>query len=204
MTAALELRKRLDERHEVVVLDPRDHFTFIPSLIWLPFGMRECRGRHVPPRPDVREQGNRIRQRGRRRAIDIDGRTVVDDLRRRDQLRQACSSPPVRGSPSRRSPDSGPDDGYTQSVCNLEHALLTGKALGAVPREPRARSSSARRRAARASAPRTSSCSTSSTGSKRPGSRTSRPSPSSRPSRSSAISASVASATPQSASKVLR
>ena len=41
LTAALELRKRLHERHEVVVLDPRDHFTFIPSLIWLPFGLRQ-------------------------------------------------------------------------------------------------------------------------------------------------------------------
>ena len=41
LTAARELRKRLHERHEVVVLDPRDHFTFLPSLIWLPFGLRE-------------------------------------------------------------------------------------------------------------------------------------------------------------------
>ncbi len=42
MTAALELRKRLGERHEVVVLDPRERFTFIPSLIWMPFGNREA------------------------------------------------------------------------------------------------------------------------------------------------------------------
>jgi NADH dehydrogenase FAD-containing subunit len=35
MTAALELRKRLDARYEVVVLDPRADFTFIPSLLGL-------------------------------------------------------------------------------------------------------------------------------------------------------------------------
>ena len=42
MTGALQLRKLLDKKHEVVVLDPRDHFTFIPSLIWLPFGARKA------------------------------------------------------------------------------------------------------------------------------------------------------------------
>ena len=30
MTAALELRKRMDAQHEVVVLDPPPDFTFIP------------------------------------------------------------------------------------------------------------------------------------------------------------------------------
>ena len=38
----VKLRKRLDDRHQVLVLDPRERFTFIPSLIWLPFGLREA------------------------------------------------------------------------------------------------------------------------------------------------------------------
>jgi 2-polyprenyl-6-methoxyphenol hydroxylase-like FAD-dependent oxidoreductase len=38
LTAAFELRKRTRGRHPVVVLDPRPDFTFIPSLIWVPFG----------------------------------------------------------------------------------------------------------------------------------------------------------------------
>jgi len=41
LTAAFELRKRLDSKHEVVVIEPRDHFNFIPSLIWVLFGMRD-------------------------------------------------------------------------------------------------------------------------------------------------------------------
>ena len=32
LTAALELRKHLDEHHRIVVLDRRADFTFIPSL----------------------------------------------------------------------------------------------------------------------------------------------------------------------------
>ena len=76
LTAALELRKRLDERHEVVVLDPREHFTFIPSLIWLPFGVRDSRRRHVPARPALRAQGHPLRQRGRRE-IDPEAHVVT-------------------------------------------------------------------------------------------------------------------------------
>jgi NADH dehydrogenase FAD-containing subunit len=38
LTAALELRKHLHARNEVVVLDPRESFTLIPSLVWLPSG----------------------------------------------------------------------------------------------------------------------------------------------------------------------
>ena len=42
MTAALEVRKLVKGRHEIVVLDPRPDFTFIPSLIWVPFGLRDA------------------------------------------------------------------------------------------------------------------------------------------------------------------
>jgi hypothetical protein len=55
LTAALELRKHLDRQHRVVVLDRRPDFTFIPSLVWLPFGKRRpeditfpSRGHHLP------------------------------------------------------------------------------------------------------------------------------------------------------------
>jgi sulfide:quinone oxidoreductase len=57
MTAALELRKQLDARHEVVVLDPRDHFTFIPSLIWLPFGARKAEDITFPLAPLYERKG---------------------------------------------------------------------------------------------------------------------------------------------------
>ena len=79
MTAALELRKRLDARHEVVVLDPHADFTFIPSLIWLPFGMREPEDVTFPLAPMYAKKGIRFineaatgirprRPHGRRRA----------------------------------------------------------------------------------------------------------------------------------------
>jgi NADH dehydrogenase FAD-containing subunit len=63
LTAALELRKHLHARHEVVVLDPRESFTFIPSLIWLPFGPH-ARRHHVPAGAALRAQGDPLHQRG--------------------------------------------------------------------------------------------------------------------------------------------
>ena len=67
LTAALELKKRVGDRHEIVVLDPRPDFTFIPSLIWLPFGGRAGEGRDLPARADLRPQGDPVHQRGGRR-----------------------------------------------------------------------------------------------------------------------------------------
>ena len=43
LTAALEVKRRMKDLVEVTVLDRRDHFTFIPSLIWLPFGKRSAK-----------------------------------------------------------------------------------------------------------------------------------------------------------------
>ena len=57
LTAALEVRKHLDDVHEVVVLDPRDHFTFIPSLIWLPFGLRDADDVTFPLEPLYERKG---------------------------------------------------------------------------------------------------------------------------------------------------
>ena len=60
MTAALELRKQLDDADEVLVLDPRPDFTFIPSLIWLPFGIRTASEVTVPLEPMYARKGIRF------------------------------------------------------------------------------------------------------------------------------------------------
>ena len=66
LTAAFELTKKVGDRHEIVVLDPRPDFTFIPSLIWLPFGGREAKDVTFPLAPRVRPQGDPVHQRGGR------------------------------------------------------------------------------------------------------------------------------------------
>jgi sulfide:quinone oxidoreductase len=76
LTAALELRKRLGDRHEIVVFDPRPEFTFIPSLIWLPFGLRDAKDVTFPLEPLYRSKGIRFVNEAAA-TIDLDARTVT-------------------------------------------------------------------------------------------------------------------------------
>jgi len=126
MTAALEIRRKLDERHEIVVLDPRDHFTFIPSLIWLPFGARNAEDVTFPLAPLYERKGIDFRATGAAR-VDVTAHTVTTtdgDVIAYDKLLVA-TGPRLAFD---KIPGLGPDGGYTQSVCNLEHAELAGAA----------------------------------------------------------------------------
>lgn len=39
-TGTTELKEHLGDAHDVIVLAPSPEFVFIPSLIWVPFGLR--------------------------------------------------------------------------------------------------------------------------------------------------------------------
>ena len=123
MTAALELRKRLDPQHEVVVLDPRADFTFIPSLIWLPFGMRDPDDVTFPLAPMYAKQGIRFVNEAAV-SFDLDGHTVTTSsgLELTYDRLMLATGPRLA---FEKVPGLGPEGGYTQSVCNLDHALLT-------------------------------------------------------------------------------
>ncbi|MCK9249289.1 MAG: FAD-dependent oxidoreductase [Solirubrobacteraceae bacterium] len=126
LNAALDLRRRLRDEVEVVVLDPRPRFTFIPSLVWLPFGLR---------RPDqvTFDLGSTYARKGVRfvneaaAGIDLDERIVhTDGGRRFDYDRLVVATGPRLA--FEKIPGLGPDDGHTQSVCNLDHAVRAGEA----------------------------------------------------------------------------
>jgi NADPH-dependent 2,4-dienoyl-CoA reductase/sulfur reductase-like enzyme len=126
LTAALELRKHLGDGDEVVVLDPRDRFTFIPSLIWLPFGIREPDDITFELAPLYEGKGIRFVNEAASR-IDTAARTVTTTSGAElayDRLLIA-TGPRLA---FEKIPGLGPTDGHTQSVCNLEHALLAREA----------------------------------------------------------------------------
>ena len=122
MTAALEVKKRLGDRHEIVVLDPRPDFTFIPSLIWLPFGLREPEDVAFPLAPLYERKGIRFINQAATR-IELDDHVVI--IESGDEIsydRLFVGTGPRLAFD--KVPGLGPIDGYTQSVCNLDHALL--------------------------------------------------------------------------------
>ena len=122
MTAALEARKLLGDRHEIVVLDPRPDFTFIPSLIWLPFGLRDAGDITFPLAPMYQKKGIRFINEAAT-TIDLAGHTVTTS-----SGEQLAYDRLLIGTGPRlafeKIPGLGPETGYTQSVCNLDHALL--------------------------------------------------------------------------------
>lgn len=123
MTAALDLRKRLDAQHEVVVFDPRSDFTFIPSLIWLPFGLREPEDISFPFAPMYEKKGIRFINQA---VVDIDLEQRIVTGSSGEQVgydRLLLATGPRLA--FEKIAGLGPDGGYTQSVCNMDHALLT-------------------------------------------------------------------------------
>lgn len=126
LTAALELRKHLDDGHEVVVLDPRDHFTFIPSLIWLPFGIRDRSDVTFPLAPLYAKKGIEFVNEAAA-AVDTAAHAVTTS-----GGRQITYDKLLIGTGPRlafdKIPGLGPEGGYTQSVCTVDHAELAGQA----------------------------------------------------------------------------
>jgi sulfide:quinone oxidoreductase len=122
LTAALELRKRVGDRHEIVVLDPRPDFTFIPSLIWLPFRIRDAGDVTFPLAPLYASKGIRFVNEAAAE-IDLPGHRVgtASGVELSYDKLMIGTGPRLA---FERIPGLGPHEGHTQSVCNLDHALL--------------------------------------------------------------------------------
>ena len=125
LTAALELRKRLDDRHRVVVLDPRPAFTFIPSLIWLPFGKRDASDITFPLAPLYERKGIDFRNTAAT-GFDLGNHVVHTASEDIGYDRLLLATGPRLAFD--KIPGLGPAGGHTQSICNLDHAHLAREA----------------------------------------------------------------------------
>ena len=56
-TAAMELKRKLKDEARIIVVSPTENFTFIPSMIWVPFGKRKLSDISFPIRPIMERQG---------------------------------------------------------------------------------------------------------------------------------------------------
>jgi sulfide:quinone oxidoreductase len=133
LTAALELRKSLDERHRVVVLDRRADFTFIPSLVWLPFGRRP-EDITFPLAPLYERKSIEFHNTAAS-GFDLEKHVVhTEDGADISYDKLMLATGPRLA--FEKIPGLGPSDGFTQSICNLEHALLAGEAWQRFLSEP--------------------------------------------------------------------
>lgn len=133
-TAALELRRQTGSDHEILVLDPRDHFTFIPSLIWLPFGLRNADDVTFKLAPVYAEKNIRFVNEAASK-IDLDAHTVTTEGGTEFDYDQLFIGTGPRLA-FEKIEGLGPDGGHTHSVCNLEHAQRTGSAWKEFLKDP--------------------------------------------------------------------
>lgn len=126
LTAALELRKKLPTSYEVVVMDPRPRFTFIPSLIWLPFGGRQPDDITFDLAGTYAKKGVRFLNEAAAQ-IDTSEKTVTTAGGTQLSYERLVVATGPRLA-FERIPGLGPEDGFTQSVCNLDHAMLARSA----------------------------------------------------------------------------
>src|SRR5690606_13690642 len=134
MSAAFELRETLGRDHRISVVGSGPQFAFTPSNPWLAVGWREpgqtsLDAAEVLERKDIGYDGS--------------GATAIDPVAR--QVRTGggavlsydylvlCTGPALAFD---EVPGSGPDGGYTQSVCTLPHALHAWQEYQAFLRDP--------------------------------------------------------------------
>lgn len=118
--AAYEMRQLLDASHTVTLINASDTFQFVPSNPWVALGWREARETTFKLRAYLEKKRIAfIAQRADR--IDAENRQIhlangeavsYDYLVIATGPRLAFDTVP----------GAGPDDGYTQSVCTVEHA----------------------------------------------------------------------------------
>ena len=134
MSAAYELRETLGKEHEIVLVGNGDSFGFTPSNPWLAVGWRKRDeislnvadhvGRH-----GIRFDGSGVVQ------IDAAGDAVVTGNGERigyDYL-LVCTGPKLA---FEEVPGTGPDAGFTQSVCTTPHAAQAWEAYQEFVKNP--------------------------------------------------------------------
>ena len=134
MSAAYELRETLGKGHEIVLVGKGESFGFTPSNPWLAVGWRKQDEITLPVAEHVGKHGIRFDGSGIEQ-INADNNAVVTGSGERityDYL-LVCTGPKLA---FEEVPGSGPDGGYTQSVCTTPHAAHAWEAYQAFLQDP--------------------------------------------------------------------
>jgi len=132
-TAAIELKKRLGDTHSITVISKSDYFLFMPSLIWVPFGLRRLSDISFPLAPVFQKKGIAFKHavvhsiRPEERRVDLDGGSEPYDYL------------VIATGPSNNFgaiPGLGPYKGYTQSIFGWDDAERARDAFRAFLKKP--------------------------------------------------------------------
>lgn len=125
-TAAIELQKHLGDEHQVAVVSASDEFLFMPSLIWVPFGLREKDQISFKVEPQYKKRGIEFHH-ARVEEIDPKRQTLMTTRGSDHYDYLVLATGPelnygaVKGL--------GPYEGYTQSIFSWDAAQLAHEAF---------------------------------------------------------------------------
>jgi len=131
-TGAIELKEQLGSDHEVTVIAPSPQFVFIPSLIWVPFGLREADDISFDVRPVYEERGIRFVH-ASAQSFDLANRVVRTTAGDEpyDFLLIATGPKPDFEYVEGLSPE-----GHSLSICTIDHAMETRQAWERLVADP--------------------------------------------------------------------
>ncbi|MEZ5339656.1 MAG: FAD-dependent oxidoreductase [bacterium] len=132
-TAAMKLQEELKGEHAITVISKSPDFLFMPSLIWVPFGLREREQITIPLEPLYEKKGIRFVLETVDR-IDLAQRTVHTEKGFYGYDYLVIATGPELAYDA--IPGLGPIDGYTQSIFSWEHAERTQQAFEELLRDP--------------------------------------------------------------------
>lgn len=118
-TAALELKKHLGKEAEIVVLSKSSDFVFMPSLIWLPFGLRKREDVTFPLAPIYQDKGVAFQKTVVTR-LDLEDRQVVHEHGTLSYDYLVLATGPTNNWSAVKG--LGPYGGHTQSIFGIEDA----------------------------------------------------------------------------------
>jgi sulfide:quinone oxidoreductase len=126
LTAALALKEQLGAEHAVTVISKSDHFVFLPSLVWLPFGLRKYEDISFPLVPLFRKKGIEFHNAPVTR-IDLKARKVVTPRSEHAYDFLVIATGPTLDYDA--VPGLGPKTGFTQSIYSLDGAEAAATAF---------------------------------------------------------------------------
>ncbi|HEX7687553.1 MAG TPA: FAD/NAD(P)-binding oxidoreductase [Burkholderiaceae bacterium] len=134
MPAAYELRDRLGQEHKITVVNAVDYFQFVPSNPWLAVGWRDRQDITFPIRPALERRGiDFIAQPCRRIDAARNAVEVEDGTRVSYDYLVIATGPRLA---FEEVPGSGPQGGFTQSICTVDHAEQAWNRYRAFLEEP--------------------------------------------------------------------
>jgi sulfide:quinone oxidoreductase len=134
MTAAIEIKKKLADRVDVSVISKSNEFLFMPSLIWVPFGVREPEAITFDLVPVFAKADIDYRQDTVTR-IDLSSRCVVTEGAHEETYDYlVIATGPELGYDE--VPGLGPYGGSTQSIFSLDAAMKARDAYEAFLKDP--------------------------------------------------------------------